>query len=367
MSSSETLTLALQWPGRVHWQAPWALALLAVPLLLLVWQRRTKHALPLPLGGLRGNPPRTTRERLLGLPRLLRLLGCASLIFALARPQIGEGRVLSSTDAVAIQVVVDRSGSMGRQMEFGGSALTRIECVKRVLRDFLVGNKRDLAGRTSDLVGLVTFARFAETSCPLVRDQRAVAELVDSVQIAQQRYEDGTAIGDGLALAAARLKTAEDDLKSRRGVEQGEDFHIKSKIIVLLTDGDNNAGDHDPLEAAKLAADWGIKVYTIGIGGGGFQTIRTPFGTERIAMQDEVDENMLKRVAEVTGGVYFKARDGDALRQIYSEIDKLERSSVRTIDFVEYRELFTGFAAAGAACVASALMLGATLLRRTPA
>ena len=260
-----------------------------------------------------------------------------------------------------------RSGSMGRQMDLGGAVLTRLEAVKHVLREFLIGNGADLSGRSSDLIGLITFARFAETACPLVRDHRAVVQLTDGLQPAQQRYEDGTAIGDGLALAAARLKTAEDDLKNRHGAEIGEDFKIKSKVVVLLTDGDNNAGEHDPLASAKLCADWGIKVYTIGIGGGGYQIFRTPFGTERVPIPDEIDESLLSRIAEMTGGVYFRAKDGDALRNIYSEIDKLERSSIKTVDFFEYRELFQPFGIAACAMLAAQLLLGASLLRRTGA
>lgn len=363
-------TLALAWPGRIHWESPAALVLLAIPLILLVMmvvRRRSvpRAGLPLSLEQLSGRPPRSVRQRLLWIPKVMFLASVVCLILALARPQLGEGRVVTSTDAIAIQMVVDRSGSMGRQMMLQGAPMSRIDVVKSVLKDFLLGNSRDLAGRANDLIGLVTFARFAETSCPLVRDHRAVVELAQSLQIAQQRYEDGTAIGDGLALAAARLRTAEDDLKNRRGLTQGEDFQIKSKIIVLLTDGDNNAGDKDPIDSAKLCAEWGIKVYTIGIGGGGFQIIRTPYGQERLPIPDEIDERTLKRIAEITGGVYRKAQDGEALRNIYAEIDALERSSVKTIDYVEYKELFPALGVAALALLILRACLEASVLRRT--
>ena len=369
MMRSAAMTLAFDWPRGVHWDVPWAFALLVIPVLMLVvWRKRGRSgSVVLPMAELGAHPPRSVRQRLLWMPRAMRALAVAGLVIALARPQLGEGRVLSSTESVAIQVLVDRSGSMGREMELGGSMLTRIDCVKRVLHDFLVGNDKELTGRGNDLVGLVTFARFAETACPMVRDPAAIVSLVDQVQPAMQRYEDGTAIGDGIALAAARLKTAEEDLKSRKAVAQGEDFRIKSKIIILLTDGDNNCGDHDPLDAAKLAADWGIKVYTIGIGGGGFQMVRTPQGVQRVPMEDEVDEKMLKRVAEITGAVFYRARDGDALKHVYTEIDKLERSKVQTVDFVEYTELFEPVAAGACALLALQMLLGATWLRRMPA
>lgn len=352
----------------LHWHSPWFLALLIVPLALIFWNpfRRTA-ALPLPMAP--GAPPLTTsfRQRILWLPRVLRLLGMCGLILALARPQIGQGRVQTSTDAIAIQLVVDRSGSMGRQMEIDGTLTTRLDVVKRVLRDFLLGNGGDLAGRPSDLIGLVTFAQFAETNCPLIRDHRAVVDLADAVQTAQLKMEDGTAIGEGLALAAARLRAAEQDLKGRKAAGQDEDFQIKSKIIILLTDGDNNAGQTAPVDAAKLAADWGIRVYTIGIGGSGFMTMRTPFGDQRVPIANEIDERTLSQIAEIGGGVYRRASDGDTLRKIYTEIDRLEKSSVKTIDFVDYKELFHAPALVGLVAIALASLLAATVLGRIPA
>ncbi|HMN39303.1 MAG TPA: VWA domain-containing protein [Phycisphaerales bacterium] len=360
-------TLALEIPGipaNLHWGMPWALGLLVVPIGLLLLRVR-RPAMALPTATVAASLPRSLRQRLLWAPRLLLALAMAAGIVALARPQLGEGKVLTSTDAVAIQLCVDRSGSMAMPMPIDGQEASRLDVVKRVVRDFLLGDGRELPGRPADLVGLVQFAGYADTACPMVRDPKALAQLVDAVPLAE-RYEDGTAIGDGLALAAARLRTAEQDLKSRHNELSDEDFRIKSKIIVLLTDGDNNRGQYDPVEAAKLAASWGIKVYTIGIGSDSYQIMRTPFGDQRIPVRSDVDERTLRAIADATGGKYYRAEDGRALRDIYADVDRLEKSTVKTIDFTDYTELFAPMALAAGCLLGLRGLLGATWLRRSP-
>lgn len=356
---------------RAHWESPWALALL--PVLAIIWAGlrllpRTRTAAAMSTTATAEALPRTLRQRLLWVPPVLSWLGLGLLCIALARPQVGIGRVETSSDAIAIQLVVDRSGSMNQYMELDGALVSRIDAVKRVLREFLLGDGRELKGRDSDLVGLVIFARYAETACPLVRDAATVSQFVGAVPIAQARFEDGTAIGDGLALAAARLKRAEDELanRARAGSGQGADLRIKSKIIILLTDGDNNAGEADPLAAAQLAAEWGIKVYTIGIGAGAtsYQVFRTPLGEQRVPVQNNMDERVLKQIAEVTGGLYHRAQDGDALRRVYAEIDKLEKSNIRTVEYTDWQERFHLPAIPGACALVLGLALSATWLRR---
>jgi Ca-activated chloride channel family protein len=358
---------------QVRWESPWALVLL--PLMLFAWIVLARMSRRAPRGGVSSvslleGLPRTLRQRLTWVPATACWLGLAFLVLALARPQLGVGRVETSADAIAIQLVVDRSGSMNQYMESGGTLRSRIDSVKDVLRGFLLGDGEDLKGRPGDLIGLITFARFAETACPIVRDPQTLSQLVETVQTAQARYEDGTAIGDGLALGAARLKRAEDELKNRKlAGATGADLNIKSKIIILLTDGDNNAGDADPLEAARLAAEWGIKVYTIGVGAGGtsFQIIRSPFGgaDQRVAVPSNVDETSLQKIAEITGGTYHRAQDAEALRRVYAEIDRLEKSSVNTVEYTDWQEQFATPGFAGAAFLACGLLLGSTWLRRT--
>ncbi len=366
------LTLAQALPGlptNLHWGTPWTLALLLIPLALLFLRVRKLPAVSLPTQSIAARLPKSFRQRLLWLPRFLLLLAMTAATIALARPQLGEGKVLTSTDAVAIQLVVDRSGSMALPISADGQEMSRLDAVKRVVRDFLLGDGKALAGRPADIIGLVQFAKYADTACPMVRDHKAVVSLVEAIHTAAQRFEDGTSIGDGLALAAARLHTAEQDLQSRHDelkTAAPDDFRIKSKIIVLLTDGDNNAGIHDPLESAKLAAQWGIKVYTIGLGGDTYMLQRGPFGDMRIPIRGDVDAKTLKAIADATGGKFFRAQDGAALRDIYTEIDRLEKSNIKTIDYTDYTELFTPVAYTALALLGLHVLFGATWLRRTP-
>ncbi len=356
---------------QVRWESRWAFVMLL--LLAPLWVVIARFARRAPRGGLSSAAglealPRTLRQRLIWLPGTACWLGLALLTVALGRPQLGIGRVETSSEAVAIQLVIDRSGSMNQYMEVDGALRTRIDAVKSVLRDFLLGDGDQLTGRPSDLVGLITFARFAETACPVVRDPQTLTSLIEAVNTAQARYEDGTAIGDGLALAAARLKRTEDELANRRRAGTTEpELTIKSKVIVLLTDGDNNAGEADPIEAAQLAAEWGIKVYTIGIGAGAdsYQIIRTPLGEQRVRVPSNVDEGALKQIAEITGGSYHRAQDGESLRQVYAQIDRLEKSSVNTVEYTDWQEKFIFPAAAGAMFLVLGLLLNATWLRRT--
>ncbi|MCC6323055.1 MAG: VWA domain-containing protein [Phycisphaerales bacterium] len=358
------------WPRGMQFESPWLLGLLAIPLVIVILElRRRPRTVSLSALPSRFDIPRSWRTRMLWLPPALRFIGLSALVVALARPQQGIGRVETSSEAVAIELVVDRSGSMKAQMDLGGKDLMRIDVVKRVIHDFLMGTASGLKGRGSDLIGLVSFCGYAETVCPPVRDNATLAQLVDTLQLPQYRFEDGTAIGDGLSLAAARLRTAEQDLKNRTDAEQYRELRIKSKVIILLTDGANNRGEIEPLDAAKLAKDWGIKVYTIGIGAGAdaYDVMQTPFGEQRVRIQSDVDEPMLREMATMTGGVYRRAQDGDALRAICKEIDSLEKTTVKTVEYVDYSERFMTFAAAGAAALAISTMLASTVLRRAVA
>lgn len=356
------------WPTQLQFATPWALGLLVLPLALLaleLWVLRPRGArlsvVPRP-----GLIPATLRTRLLWVPAAVRFLGLGLLVVALARPQIGQGRVETSTEAVAIQLCVDRSPSMREATLLAGAQVTRMNAVKRVVRDFLLGDGKDLPGRPADLIGVVTFARFADTACPPVRDPSTLAQLVEALEPARPRSEeDGTALGDGLALAAARLRTAEQDLKNRTDAERYEQLRLKSKVIILLTDGVQTSGELDPLEAAKLAAEWGIKIYAIGIGQelNQMQRGRTPEGDVQMVVPSDV----LRQVAASTGGIYRLAVDGDSLKRIYQEIEELEKTSVRTVTYVDFDERFMPFAAAGAGAIALSVLLGGTWLRRSAA
>ena len=193
------------------------------------------------------------RQRLIYLPLALRLAAIALIIFGMARPQTGLEKIQDVSKGVAIEMVIDRSGSMGAEMEFDGKAMTRLEAVKRVFAEFVQGNDQELAGRSNDLIGMVSFAKFADTICPLTLGHGALAGFLETFTLVpRDSQENRTAIGDAIALAAARLKTAEEVLARQTGAD-ADKYEIKSKIMILLTDGENNAGQYAPLEAAELA------------------------------------------------------------------------------------------------------------------
>jgi Ca-activated chloride channel family protein len=210
---------------------------------------------------------------------------------------------------------------------------------------------------------MVVFARFADTVCPLTLGHGALARFLESVHIVRVQSEDGTSIGDGLALAAARLKTAEETL-AREGKS---DYEIKSKVVILLTDGRHNRGKRRPAEAAKLAKEWGVKVYTIGVGGpDDTVVVQDFFGTRRVPAGSDVDGATLEAIARETGGIFRLARDADALRAVYEEIDELEKSEIESTRFLDYRELFWPFALAGLVLLVVEIVLSCTVFRRIP-
>ncbi len=360
--------------------SPWALLLLfALPVLayLALRKRRTAAVKFSSLADMR-NCPVSWRLRFRPLLTVARLVCLGLLIAALARPR--KGTVLSeiSTEGVAIEVVVDRSGSMQTEMDYYGQKLNRLEVVKKVLDDFISGDKEELGGRSSDLIGLVTFARYADTICPLVHSHNVLLEFLKKTEIVRLRSEDGTAIGDAIALAAARLKKAEEEIQQRKiqlgltGEKKSDDteqssFKIKSKVLILLTDGRNNIGRYDPLEAAQLAKKWGIKIYTIGIGSArGYTTIQTMMGAFKVPTHQDLDEGLLKKIAEKTGAFYGRAGDAKALRKIVEKIDSLEKTKVKSIQYTQYAERFGPWALAALLVLALEMLASSIVFRKIP-
>ncbi|MBN1884156.1 MAG: VWA domain-containing protein [Candidatus Krumholzibacteriota bacterium] len=343
------------------------LLLLALPGILWLRSRRRPGSLRFSSLGNARQAGSSPRRRLAQVPLWLRIAAVVLLVLALARPQMGREKVRDVTKGIAIQMVLDRSGSMKAEMDYGGRRLNRLEAVKKVFEEFLLGNGGDLGGRPNDLVGMVAFARYADTMAPLTLGHGALLRFLDGVRIVARRNEDGTAVGDAVALAAARLRTAEEDLE-RMAEESGErEYEIKSKIIILLTDGQNNFGKRTPDEAADLAARWGIKVYTIGVGAGeGVSTMQTLLGAFKVPSGGGVDTATLQRIAERTGGVFRLAEDEASLREIYREIDRLEKSEIESVRYVDYQELFAPFALAGFILLLLEVLLGATFFRRLP-
>jgi Ca-activated chloride channel family protein len=264
---------------------------------------------------------------------LLRSLGVALLIFALARPQSG-GHYVESGEGIAIQMVLDVSGSMAQDdFVLAGRRARRLDAVKSVFREFLLGTG-SLPGREGDLVGMTTFAMFADGACPLTRDHGSLADLLEDTeipgwvrgtQVRQDPEADYTALGDAIVMATDDLRRAGE--QAVEGVPGAEP--ARSRVMVLLTDGADNPAPisgttpPNPLEAAKVAATLGIRIYTIGAVGNAAPS-RSMLGLFP-AMRAEVDEDLLKRVASATGGKYFRATDTESLRTIYEEIGRLER------------------------------------------
>jgi len=300
------------------------------------------------------------RSRLHRLPTVLRLLALALLIIGLARPQLGMEKIQDINRGIAIEMVVDRSSSMRASFSYNNQETNRLEAVKDIFATFINGDNKNLKGRNSDLIGMISFARFANTNCPLTLAHGALARFLDTIHLVTRRNEDGTAIGDAVALAAARLKTAEETIQDK------DDYTIKSKIIILLTDGENNMGSRTPEQAAKLAKKWGIKIYAIGVGGEDTVQIQTFFGTRTMKTGSGVDQNTLQQIADLTGGRFWLAKDGDALQQVYEEIDTLEKSEVESVRYIDYKEQFHSFALAGLFLLLVELILRATWFRRLP-
>ena len=279
----------------------------------------------------------TLRQRMTWLPAALTLAAIVFLILGMARPREGREQTVAESEGIAIEMVVDRSGSMqAMDFQINGEHVDRLTAIKKVAGNFVAGDNlagdNDLDGRFSDLVGLVTFAGYADGVTPPTLDHDYLISQLNNSRIVTSRSEDGTAIGDAISLAVEKLNA----------LDARQEQKVKSKVIILLTDGENNAGQLEPIQAAELAQTMGIKVYTIGVGTQGQAPVPVTdaFGRKSLQwMPVNIDEATLKEVASITGGKYFRATDTDSLKNIYAEIDKLEKTKVEAQNFVDYREL----------------------------
>ena len=252
---------------------------------------------------------------------ILKAVGLSALILAMARPQSGFGDTRETVEGVDIMLALDISSSM-KAIDF--KPKNRLHVAKEVIQRFI-------DDRESDRLGLVVFARRSFTQCPLTTDYELLKSLLQRVDFGM--VEDKTAIGLALANAANRLR----------------DSNVKTKIIILLTDGVNNVDDLAPIDAAKAAAALGIKIYTIGAGKPGMVEIHidTGFGTRYVRQQSEIDEETLKEIASVSNGKFYRAKDETALKEIYDHISRLEKTKIEVFSFYRYTELFSGFLMAG--------------------
>jgi Ca-activated chloride channel family protein len=285
------------------------------------------------------NTPRSIRLYLYHLMFAFRTIAIALLIVALARPQSSTQLQNVSIEGIDIVMALDVSSSMLAQ----DLRPDRLEAAKAVALDFF-------EGRPNDRIGLVIFSGETFTQCPLTTDHSILKNLFKEIESGM--IEDGTAIGDGLATAVNRLKESE----------------AISKVIILLTDGVNNAGSLDPVSAAEIATIYGIRIYTIGVGSMGTAPypVQTPFGIQYQDMEVKIDEELLQQVAEMTEGKYFRATNNRKLADIYDEIDQLERSKIDVTEFRKLHEEFLPLALLAVLLLIIELLMKKTLFRTIP-
>jgi len=266
------------------------------------------------------------------------------LVLILVRPQKGNQQTRIFSEGIAVQLLIDRSGSM-EAMDFrvDGKPVDRLAAVKNVVEDFVLGDEH-LPGRPDDLIGMIAYGTHADSTCPLTLDHEYLIHALKQTEIAKTQAEGQTAIGDAIALGVERLRA----LENQRRIRQAH--KIKSKIMILLTDGESNAGDIEPVKAAELAATYDIKIYTIGAGTKGMAPVPAVdvFGRKYYRkMPVSIDEETLKKIADTTDGQYYRATDTDSLKKVYAEIDKLEKTKTEEKRYMQYKELATESVALG--------------------
>jgi Ca-activated chloride channel family protein len=272
------------------------------------------------------------------LPFALRVAALVLIIIAIARPRSSSDVEKVNSEGIDIMLTMDVSTSMLAR-DFTPD---RISAAKDIAIQFI-------SQRPSDRMGIVVFAGESYTQCPLTTDRATLINLMKEVQTGL--IDDGTAIGNGLATAVARMK----------------DSNARSRVVILLTDGVNNSGEVAPQTAAEIAKTYGIRVYTIGVGANGTAPypVMTPWGVDIQNVPVEIDEDLLKGIAQTTGGRYFRATDNTKLAEIYSEINKMEKSRTTIDSFPVYKELFGGFGIAALVCLLLELVVR-LLIRRMP-
>ena len=278
------------------------------------------------------------------VPIVLRFIAITLFIIAFARPQEGHKRTEILSQGVDIVLAIDTSGSM-QALDFkkNETQVTRLSVVKDVVAEFV-------KNREMDRIGMVVFGANAFTQCPLTSDQNILLSFLNKLKIGMAG--DATAIGSAIGISARRLK----DLKS------------KSKVIILLTDGRSNSGAISPLQAAEIAKSLGIKVYTIGVGKRGKAPflVDSIFGKRLIYQNVDIDEEVLNKISKMTDAKYFRATDLKSLKDIYKQIDLLEKSEVKSIDHSEHKELFHYFLIPGLILLLTEIVFSNSFLRRLP-
>lgn len=322
----------------------WLLALIPI-LVIILLRRRSEASFTFSSDELVSDLKPTLRIRLGKLPVLLRAIALGLIIFALARPQTILEGMKTVSEGVDIVLTLDTSTSMlAEDFRIGSNRVNRFDIVKEVVKEFIQKRK-------DDRIALVAFAARAYTVCPLSTDYSWLNENLDRVKVGM--IEDATAVGSALASSVNRLRTSK----------------TKSRVIILLTDGVSNAGTISPLVAAEAAKALKIKIYTIGVGTKGLSPypLKDQFGrTVYKNIPIEMDEDSLKKIADLTGGKYFLASNTEALRSIYDEINRLEKSNIEHFGYTEYSELFYRFLIPALIILLLEILLSNTVFLRVP-
>jgi len=330
------------WISNIHFAKPWFFALFAaLPLLIYFYLRPpVRMQGSMLVSGVKafGNG-RTWKTLLRHILFIFRMLAISCIIIALARPQTGSEQQLTSGEGIDIVFCLDISGSMLAQ-DFSPN---RMEAAKQVVSEFI-------DNRPTDRMGLVIFSGESFTMCPLTTDHAVLKSQLYNVQ--SGLLEDGTAIGSGLATGVERLRSSVS----------------KSKVIILLTDGENNGGLVDPNSAKEIAKSYGVRVYTVGVGTEGFAPVPVQTSSGVIMQREKVsiDEKLLRQIANETGGKYFRATDNESLGTIYKDIDQLEKSKFQVTTYTHYTEKFFSFILAAVMFLVLEWILRFTLFRKFP-
>jgi Ca-activated chloride channel homolog len=332
--------VAYEYFNDISFANKWVFGLLGLLPIVVFWYFKKTPTAQLPLSTLGASNLSSIKSKLAHLPFLLRVLTIALLIVAIARPQKKYSSSNAEGNGIDIMLCLDVSGSMG----YPDFSPTRLEAAKAVAINFV-------SQRITDKIGMVIFADESFTQCPLTGDHDILKINIENIN--GSMLGQGTAIGDGLATSVDRLRNSK----------------TASKIIVLLTDGENNGGLIDPKAAKEIAKQFGIKVYTIGVGTNG--TIKVPVetplgGTEIKEIKVSIDDKLLTEIATETGGKYFRAKDKEELKQIYDNIDKLEKSKIEIQKTIQFEERFFSFALAAAILLLLEILLRYLVFRKFP-